>query len=61
MNFTSRNIPKISDLNVLPNFSKHGIGTKLLRFAKEKVHQEHYQYNRSWDRIMVLHRDYIFN
>jgi GNAT superfamily N-acetyltransferase len=40
--FNQQNIPEISDLNVLPNFRKNGIGTALIHasesMAKERGH-----------------------
>ncbi|KTC83846.1 GNAT family N-acetyltransferase [Legionella brunensis] len=35
--FAKLNIPEIMDLNVLPNFRKFGIGSKLLQIAEEKA------------------------
>lgn len=38
--FFDKNIPEIKDLNVLPPFRKHGIGSHLLDIAEEAVREK---------------------
>lgn len=39
--FNQKNIPEINDLNVLPQFRRQGIASKLLDIAEEKAKQTH--------------------
>lgn len=41
-NFNKLNIPEIVDLNVLPSYRKHGVGTKLVKYCERIAMEKGY-------------------